>query len=328
MNSIPSVFRSFAGSPAASERRPAVARRAARFFLLNALLGAAVLVAAAITIGSEAGAVKVVPDSRASQVTLFGLHLTSPSVNFSAALLLGLAIVGFVALVRAAAGAFAEVRRSRRFVRALATRAQANPEDYVVFAEPGAQAFCAGLLSPRIYVSTGALRALSARELDAVLAHERHHRGRYDPLRIALGRVLTRALFFLPMVSAMHARYCAMAELAADERAISSQSRGAQALASALLAFGEGQAAVGVAPERVDQMLGRAPNWPLPAAVVVGAVAAAAFVVAFALQLAQFASVRASFSLPVFSARPCIVMLALIPTLVVGIAVSRVRRAA
>jgi len=46
----------------------------------------------------------------------------------------------------------------------------ASLEGLRVFRAPGSQAFCAGLLRPRIYVSTGALRALGSDELGAVLA--------------------------------------------------------------------------------------------------------------------------------------------------------------
>ena len=46
--------------------------------------------------------------------------------------------------------------------------------------------------------STGALDLLDGPALDAVLAHERHHASRHDPLRLACGRVLAAGLFFIP----------------------------------------------------------------------------------------------------------------------------------
>jgi hypothetical protein len=173
------------------------------------------------------------------------------------------------------------------------------------------------------------LEALSGPQLEAVLAHERHHRRRRDPLRVALGRVLADALFFVPVVGQLHKRYCAMAELAADDTAITTAPGGSQALASALLAFtgsAQPQAAVGIAPERVDQMMGRAPSWPLPAAVVAAGLVVSSLIASLAWQLTQLASVQASFSLPVVSAQPCVVMLALVPSVGSVLAVAHLRR--
>jgi Zn-dependent protease with chaperone function len=293
------------------------------------MLGAAALAAAVVTVESGAGAVHVVSNSRVGHFSLFGLNLSRPYVNVAAAVLLALAGVGLAAIAKGARAALNEARSNRRFFGSLAARNPRRQGGFFVFDDVAVQAFCAGLLRPRVYVSTGALEALSAAELDAVLAHECHHQRRHDPLRVALGRMLTRALFFLPVVSLLHARYCAMAELAADSHAISADGV-PQALASALLAFGAGQeseAAVGIAPERVDHMLGRVPNWPLPAAVVAGGVAVVALIGVLASQLARMASVRASLSLPVLSARPCIAVLATLPAALTAIALLRLRRA-
>jgi hypothetical protein len=329
MNSTPSVSRNFAGSPAAAETGSAVELRARRFFLLNMMLGAAVLIAAAVTVGSGVGSTHAVSSARASHFTLAGLQFSRPYLNLAAAPLLALALVGLATLVRGLTGASAEALSSRRFLHAMAARRPRRDGDVLVFDEATVEAFCAGLLRPRIYFSTGALEALSGPQLEAVLAHERHHRRRRDPLRIALGRVLVDALFFVPVVGQLHKRYCAMAELAADDAAITTAPGGSQALASALLAFtgsAQPQAAVGIAPERVDQMMGRAPSWPLPAAVVAAGLVVSSLIAALAWQLTQLASVQASFSLPVVSAQPCVVMLALVPSVGSVLAVAHLRR--
>jgi Zn-dependent protease with chaperone function len=329
MNSTPSVSRNFAGWPAAAESGSAVALRARRFFLLNMMLGAAVLIAAAVTVASGVGAVHAVSGPRTGHFTLAGQQFSRPYLNLAAAPLLALAVVGLLTLVRGLAAASAEARSSRRFIHAMGARRPRRDGDVLVFEEATVQAFCAGLWRPQIYISAGALAALSGPQLEAVLAHERHHRRRRDPLRIALGRVLSAALFFLPVVTQLHRRYRAMAELAADDTAIATAPGGSQALASALLEFagsGQPQSAVGIAPERVDQLMGRAPSWPLPAAVVAAALAAASLIAASAWQLTQLASVRASFSLPLLSAKPCVVVLALIPGAVSALAVAHLRR--
>jgi len=144
------------------------------------------------------------------------------------------------------------------------------------------EAFCVGMVRPRIYVSDGAMAALDERELQAVLAHEEHHRRRRDPLRLAVGGVAAQAFFFLPALRRLHERYRAMAELAADEAAV--RRTDASALASALLRFSPTgpSVAVGIAPERVDHLLGEPPRWDLPLLMLFGSLAALVSLVAFA----------------------------------------------
>ena len=327
---MPSVSKNFAGSPTAPEEGSLVALRARRFFLLNAGLGGVVALAAAASVGAAAASVRVAPGTHATRLTIAGLHLSHPSINAAAAVLLAMAVIGAVALSRGLWAAFAEFARDRRLRRGMMAHTIRIEGDLVIVQEPTVQAFCAGLLRPRVYVSTGAVDALGTAELKAVLAHERHHLVRRDPLRIAVGRVFARALFFVPTVGLLHRRYCAMAELAADDAAIAAQPGGSRALASALLGFADASkpaGAVGIAPERVDHILGRAPDWKLPAGPVAVAVAIAALIGALAWQLAQVASAQTSLSLPLLSAQPCIVVLALLPAGLSALAVAHMRRA-
>jgi Zn-dependent protease with chaperone function len=102
--------------------------------------------------------------------------------------------------------------------------------EIVVVAGAAPIAFCSGLLRPRIFVSQGALRRLSAAELLAVVAHESHHADRRDPLRLLIGRALASLL-------------------ALDES-------------------GHGSVA-GVTPERVDNLLGELAEEHVPRALLV-----------------------------------------------------------
>ena len=151
-------------------------------------------------------------------------------------------------------------------------RIVAGGVDAGVFRDPRPQAFCVGLLRPRIYLSTGTVDILDERELDAVLAHEAHHAARRDPLRVLVARVLRDALFFLPVMGHVAERYAALAEIAADEAAVRRSGQPGP-LASAMLTFDERApaGAVGIAPERVDHLLGHDPRWELSSALVAGA---------------------------------------------------------
>jgi hypothetical protein len=168
-----------------------------------------------------------------------------------------------------------------------------------------------------VYVTTGVLRELEGEQLEAVLAHEHLHRVRRDPLRIASARVLAEALFFLPVLRRLTARYCTLAELAADEHAVAAFDGDTSPLAGAMLAF----AADGIAPERVDHLSGRTPDWRLPIAVTALSLLGAAALALLVWQLAQHAILQTTLGLPLLSAQPCIVMLALMP--LAGAALSR-----
>jgi Zn-dependent protease with chaperone function len=93
--------------------------------------------------------------------------------------------------------------------------------------------FAYGAFTPKVAVSRGLLEAVSAAELDAVLEHERYHVRSLDPLKVLVARAIPDALFYLPVLRGLHARYIAGRELAADRGAL--RAYGRDPLASALL---------------------------------------------------------------------------------------------
>jgi Zn-dependent protease with chaperone function len=122
------------------------------------------------------------------------------------------------------------------------------------------EAFCAGLFRPRVHVTTGLLRTLAGRELDAVLAHEREHARRRDPLRLALARSLAEVLFFVPLVRWWASREQAGSEMRADRVATLEVGRAPLAMALWRLGGEGGQEAAaafsGAARLRVAQLMG------------------------------------------------------------------------
>src|SRR4051794_1375953 len=154
--------------------------------LMRMVLGAAVVLgvggsaAVATALAAGAGSLKGPPEA-GHDFTVAGLPLTYPSANVAAVVILGLAGIGFIALVQAGRSACRlGGRRSR----------------------PGRHA---------------AEAAGGHRVLGAVLAHEEHHRTRRDPLRILVITCLADALFFLPAVARLRDRYVALVELRADD---------------------------------------------------------------------------------------------------------------
>ena len=180
-------------------------------------------------------------------------------------------------------------------------------------------AFCAGWLRPRVYVSTAVLDRLSDAELRAVLAHEQHHGALRDPLRLAVGRVLCQALFFLPVLRPLHDRYADVAELTAD--------------AAALAAVGRRDRAARLGDARVRDDAGRRGGrdlararrrrcsasrraWRLPRLLLVAALATLGAPSSRSSGArAARASVQATLNLPIASSQPCVLVLALVPVL-------------
>lgn len=266
---------------------------ARRFYLLPLGLGATGAVAATLALTTAAHSLR--PDLPALGALAEACRRIVPlRPDLPSLLVAALAALGTVVLVRGAGSLGRHWRAQLRFRRRLriAGSDQVRGTTVIWVDDARPSAFCAGLLRPRVHISVGAREALSARELEAVVAHERHHARRQDPLRLLVVSTLAESLFFMPVLSRLAARYGALAELAADEAAVRESDRAV--LASALLAFGRRdspQAVAGVAPERVDHLLGRRPEWRLPAGVM-GA-SALALVAVLALVVATEAAIGA-----------------------------------
>jgi hypothetical protein len=242
-------------------------------------------------------------------------------------LVLSLSSLSVAVLALALRSAVRQLRQRRRFLRGLRVVGRADIEGCraLVVDDERAQAFCTGLWVPRVYVTRGTLDLLPADQLAAVVAHEAHHARRRDPLRLFVARALGEGLFFLPALGRLTERYVALAELAADEAAVSRGGR--RPLAAALLAFDETPNAVvvGIAPERVDHLLGDRPRWELPTALLLGAALTVAGLVALVLQTAQATS-HASVALPALLAQACMVAMTVVPVMVGAAALLASRR--
>jgi Zn-dependent protease with chaperone function len=285
---------------------------------------------AAVGLGLTAGvlvavlAVLSVRPAPAHEITVLGEQLAVPAANAQAIILLSLATLGISVVLAGAYGAIIVLAAYRRLRRALPVldRLPGHGHVWVILGERP-HAFCAGLLRPVVYVSTGALQKLGDEQLEAVLAHEHLHRIRRDPLRIASARVLGEALFFLPVLRRLTARYCTLAELAADEHAVAALGGDTSPLAGAMLAFADN----GIAPERVDHISGRTPDWGLPIAVTALSAAGAGGLALLVWQLARHAILQTTLGFPLLSAQPCIIVLALIPLAGTALGMWTIRRA-
>jgi beta-lactamase regulating signal transducer with metallopeptidase domain len=268
----------------------------------------------------------VSPVPSSDRISVLGQTVSYPAANLAAVVVLVLALLGLVVTLTAITGIVREVTTARRFQRSL--QATGRLGDAVVIEDDRPRAFCAGLLRPRVYISTGALALLDADALEAVLLHERHHARQRDPLRLACGRAATRALFFLPGFGQLIARQSALAELSADETAIHAAAHNRAALARAMLGFADAARpgdTVGIDPQRVDYVLGEAPDWRFPASLALVALTVTLALVGVGILAGAEASGTASLAPPFLSSRPCVIVLAAVPSLL-AIGALRLRR--
>jgi Zn-dependent protease with chaperone function len=92
----------------------------------------------------------------------------------------------------------------------------------------------AGLFRPRLFISGGVLRALTAEELDVAIRHENAHRFSRDNLKRLL-LLLTPVSIPFPGFALLEQSWAKLSEWAADDEAVQGDSNRALLLATALL---------------------------------------------------------------------------------------------
>jgi BlaR1 peptidase M56 len=314
-----SAFRSSSatGNPTAGpgpERPAAIA--AIRVSRASLLLGGFGLASAIFVIARLFETWGIASRGSAHHISIFGQGLSYPTANLDAIVIMLLAALGAVVIVLVLGGAGRELKASRRFHQGLADEHPQSLHGALVITDAQPRAFCAGLLRPRVYISTGAVAILDDVALSTVLAHERHHASRHDPLRLAAGRVLARALFFLPELGDLVERQQTLAELSADESAVNAAPASRSALARAMLSFSDAASpagSTGIDPTRVDFLLGDAPSWRFPTLLCLAAGSVIVLVVAVAALAGRLASGTATLALPFLSNQPCVMVLAALP---------------
>jgi Zn-dependent protease with chaperone function len=299
-------------------------------FTASILLGLLALGAAGVAITRLFASWRVGSEPSSHVISLLGQRVSYPAANAGAVVVTALAGLG-VAMVAAVAWRLSrELIADRRFRAGLRGEPSRRLNGAWVIDDSRPQAFCAGLVRSRVYVSTGALELLDEPALAAVLAHERHHVRHRDPLRLACARALGAGLLFVPTLRRLIARQQALAEISADEAALLTRGVERSALASAMLSFSHaaGTEGIGVDPQRIDHLLGERPSWRFPLALCLATAAALALVGALAALAARVANGSATLAPPFLSSEPCIVVLAALPlvALLVALASARARR--
>ncbi|MBV9604417.1 MAG: M56 family metallopeptidase [Solirubrobacterales bacterium] len=306
---------------------------AARVGRAGAVLGAGGLASSVFVMLRMLETWRVTPVQASHRISVLGQKLTYPAANLGAVIVVALALLGLAVTGMIAAGAARELAADRRLRRRLdahrvhgclpgAHRGARVIED----ARP--RAFCAGLIRPHVYVSSGALALLDDNALGAVLAHELAHARRRDPLRLACGRVLARALFYVPGLGELHRHQQALSELSADEHAVAAAPANRAGLARAMLSFSEHSRPddpTGIDPERVDHLLGDPPSWRFPVLLWGLGLGVLGLLGGVGVLAGRVAAGSATLAVPFLSRQPCVVMLAVVPA-ALGVGALRLRR--
>lgn len=112
------------------------------------------------------------------------------------------------------------------------------------------EAFCAGALRPRVYVTDSLVELLNPASLAAVIAHEQAHARRRDPLRRSLLAAASDLLLNASWVLWLRRRHGERAEISADRAA--AMVVGPSAVADALTALAIGDENVSTDAASVD----------------------------------------------------------------------------
>ena len=180
---------------------------------------------------------------------------------------LGLTLTGAV-VARTAVAAITHLRAVRRHAlqhaetaRLVGHREPTLGAVLVDHAQPAA--YCVAGPQPTVIVTTGALQALDPGQLDAVLAHEQAHLAYHHHLLLAIARIASQVLPFIPLTRDAATQIARLIEMHADDAATGA--RDGEVLATALVALAStaspapGLAAAATdAVQRIQRLLGPA----------------------------------------------------------------------
>lgn len=133
-----------------------------------------------------------------------------------------------------------QARRHRRVHQhTLALVGRSGPDGMTLLEHTSAAAYCLPGRQDRVVLTTGALQALNADQLRAVLAHERAHQRHRHHLILLLANAIANAFPHSRTFRTAHSEVARLVELAADDAAVRSTDR--FTLAESLLTLNSGQ---------------------------------------------------------------------------------------
>jgi len=154
-------------------------------------------------------------------------------------------LVWLLSAVRSVRALTRSIRYARKWRRAgLETCIYGRTHGVIVERSSALLALC-GIVSPRVLISSGVLRALSSDELEVAVDHERAHGDSRDNLKRLLWILAPDVVPFRRAFSALETAWTSFSEWAADDEAAQGNPARAVSLASALIRLARMEAAPG-----------------------------------------------------------------------------------
>jgi len=151
---------------------------------------------------------------------------------------IGIMFVGILSLTAGAVSALASFLKNYRKmielrasiqtdlppeVKSLARQCGIRRTDIKIVRSPDPFVYCHGFSRPQVFISTGLLGRLSAKELEAVLIHEAHHYHHHHPSLVFIAKLLARTFFFIPIIKELSRLLDTVIEINADQAVIFAQ---------------------------------------------------------------------------------------------------------
>ncbi len=90
-----------------------------------------------------------------------------------------------------------------------------------IVSDPKPLAFCLGIMSEKIYISTGLIKTMKKNELQAILLHEKYHLINHDNLSIIFLKFIKHFFVFFPFIAELTNNLIIKKEVKADNYSIS-----------------------------------------------------------------------------------------------------------
>lgn len=140
-----------------------------------------------------------------------------------------------------------QTRKIPKMLKVALLHTHMKEDDIVYCVSKDFLAFCYGFARTKVIISSEVCKTLSMKELEAVLLHEKLHKDRGHVLHLAIPKIVSSSLFFVPVFSSLYTLVEYWYERQADVYAVTTQ-RSHRPLALAMSKFLERPAPIRVQP--------------------------------------------------------------------------------
>lgn len=112
---------------------------------------------------------------------------------------------------------YTKVKKIPLKVKKIRTKIDLPTSSITVIQEPKLLAFTLGVFHPQVILSTGLIKSLTAKQLEAVLLHESYHLSNHHPFLFICGEIISSSMSFIPVVQQAIGTFKSQLENEADQ---------------------------------------------------------------------------------------------------------------